>query len=83
MKQGDGNPPFHGGGEDLIGVEKQHPGGGWGVVAEVPVALLGEAAVPVELENSSAVAVSCFSGSISAAGINDDHRSSKILANSL
>lgn len=55
-RQGGGDLALHRRGEDLIGIEKQHPFGAGGVVPEEPVALFGEVAVPVEIDQLSAMA---------------------------
>ena len=50
-RQGGGDLPFHRWGEDLIGIEKQHPLGAGRVTPQEPVALLGEVAGPVRRQS--------------------------------
>ncbi len=58
--------PFHRRGEDLIGIEKQHPFRTGGVVAQDPVALFWEMAVPVEINHLSTMASGHRGGGIGA-----------------
>ena len=64
--QGLGDLALHLGQEDLIGIEKQHPGRGGGVMAQEPVAFLWEVTVPAEMDDFSAMAAGHCSGGISA-----------------
>ena len=64
--QGLGDLALHLGREDLIGIEKQHPGCSRGVVAQEPVAFLGEATIPFEINHLGAMAAGHCGGGIGA-----------------
>ena len=82
-RQGGGDLPFHRWGEDLIGIEKQHPFGAGGVMPQEPVALLGEVAVPVKADHVGTVGGRHGSGGIGAHRIDHHHPLGEISADGL
>lgn len=77
------NLPLHRRQKDFIGIEKQHPGGWRAVMAQEPVALLGETAVPVEMDDLRTMAAGHGNRGVSAGRIDHHHLAGEVGADGL
>jgi len=81
--QGLGDFTLHRRGEDFIGIQEEHPFGARGVLPQVPVALFGKVAVPLEIDHIGGKMAGHVDSGIRAAGINHNHAACKITADGL